>query len=182
MTIVSSPCNLFTSFCVCLKCFYWVWAFWWVPIIACKLLCTIAHLESHPLTTCFIDHSLMCLAHFFPFCSTPTPTTPISLPMTGVRRSACATLQGDSLAVRSNPLVSQVISQNSASTSAVSTRRSISRPGKQLQPWEWLDDHSRSLRTFSSTISSQHSVASTVPTWLSPNNGNSVCERATWRS
>ena len=28
------------------------------------MCCTFAHLNSHPLTTCFIDHSLMCLTHF----------------------------------------------------------------------------------------------------------------------
>ena len=29
--------------------------------------CTFAHLESHPLAACFVDHSLMCLTHFLPF-------------------------------------------------------------------------------------------------------------------
>ena len=35
--------------------------------------CTSAHHKSHPLTTCFIDHSLTCLTHFLPFVSTPPP-------------------------------------------------------------------------------------------------------------
>ena len=58
------------------------------------MCCTSAHLKSHPLTACFIDHSLMCLTHFLPFCSTPPPSTPTSLPKTGIRRSLCATLHG----------------------------------------------------------------------------------------
>ena len=31
-----------------------------------ELWCTSVHLQGHPLTTCFIDHSLMCLIHFPP--------------------------------------------------------------------------------------------------------------------
>ena len=51
-------------------------------------------LKSHPLTPCFIDHSLVCLTHFLPFCSTPPQSTSIALPMTGIRRSSCVTPHG----------------------------------------------------------------------------------------
>ena len=55
---------------------------------------TFAHLKSHPLTTCFIDHSLMCLTHFLPFCSAPPSTSQTPMPMTGIRRSPFATSHG----------------------------------------------------------------------------------------
>ena len=56
--------------------------------------CTSAHLESHPLTTCFIDHSLTCLTHCHQSYSTPPLSTPTALPMTGIRRHSYATPHG----------------------------------------------------------------------------------------
>ena len=56
------------------------------------MCCTFAHLKSHPLTTCFIDHSMMCLTHFLPFVPHHLRLSPpTALPMTGIRRSPCAT-------------------------------------------------------------------------------------------
>ena len=52
------------------------------------MCCTLAHPNSHPLTTCFIDHSLMCLTLFLPFVPRhlrSTSQTPLLV--TGIRRS-----------------------------------------------------------------------------------------------
>ena len=59
--------------------------------------CALDRRSSHAPTTCFISHSLMCLTHFLPFCSTSPPSAPTALPMTGIRKSPCATpLDGQS--------------------------------------------------------------------------------------
>ena len=55
------------------------------------MCCTFAHLESHPLEACFIDHSLMCLAHSF---SSTTSDYADLTAMTRSRRSLCATPHG----------------------------------------------------------------------------------------
>ena len=47
------------------------------------------------ISTCFIDHSLMCSTHFLPFVPHHLRTTPTSLLMTGIRRFPCATPHGD---------------------------------------------------------------------------------------
>ena len=66
---------------------------------------TFAHRKSHPLTTCFIDHSLMCLTHFLLFHTTSVYTD--STASDWIRTSPCATpyggLQFDHL-VQSTPL------------------------------------------------------------------------------
>ena len=58
------------------------------------MCCTFAHLKSHPLTTCFIHNSPMCLNPFLPLCSTPPSTSQTPLPVPGIRRSPCATPHG----------------------------------------------------------------------------------------
>ena len=95
------------------------------------LCCTFAHLKSHPHSTCFIDHSLMCLTHFLFF-------VPHRLRLhrlhclcleSGDRRAPLRT-EDFSLAAWSNLHCSQVMSPRPASTSAVSSRRSTTNRGE----------------------------------------------------
>ena len=53
-----------------------------------------APLKSSTLTACVIDNFSTYLTHFRSCCSTPPPSTPNSLLMTGIWRSSCATPSG----------------------------------------------------------------------------------------
>ena len=96
------------------------WRAWRLEFGMC---CTFALLKSQQLTTGF-HRPLLDVPDPFPsFCSAPPPSTTTSLLLAGIRRSSCATSCGGySLAVSSNPLLSQVRSPRPASTSAVGTR------------------------------------------------------------
>ena len=73
-----------------------------------ELCCTFAHPESHPFTTRFIDHILMCLILLLLFCPTPPPTQ-TSLPSTRTRMHPSAPPRGGMLfgsLVEQRPLAS----------------------------------------------------------------------------
>ena len=62
--------------------------------LKCGMCCTFAHLKSHPLTTCFIDHSLLCLTHVLLFVPHHLPPHRLRCLWTGIRRSPCAAPHG----------------------------------------------------------------------------------------
>ena len=80
--------------------------------------CTFVHLKSHPLTTCSIEHSWMCLTHFLPFVPRHLWllwTTPTAGPMTAIRRSPAPLRSEDfSMAAWSNTALSQVTEPNTS--------------------------------------------------------------------